>query len=184
MRIEKDCWDAMHLDRLTECTDVSRNAELAGVVLQQTGLGHLCLITEHMTITKARIEVNIPKKHSANTGWGDKAQKKGISRFFELLYRSIVDHVDFTLVKAVLIGGPGYIGQDFFKYINEQVSAHTPMVPWASEAAASSLLRPRYCKATGSDDDVCERVALATCLWLPPPFLTPCFGRPPRPTSA
>ncbi|GMI19697.1 hypothetical protein TeGR_g644 [Tetraparma gracilis] len=119
VKIEKDCWDQLHLDRIAECTDVARTAELAGVVLQQTGLGHLCLIAEHMTVTKARVEVNIPRKR-ADAAWGDKAQKKGVARFFELLYQAVVNHVDFANVKVVLVGGPGFIAQDFFKYLCEE----------------------------------------------------------------
>jgi len=59
--IEKPSWDAIYLERIDEAVDPGKLAEIAVVVMQE-GLAHLCLVTSAMTITKARIEKNIPKK--------------------------------------------------------------------------------------------------------------------------
>ena len=59
--LEKDCWDAIYLERLEEASDPSKKAELA-VVMMQEGLANICLVTPSMTVTKSRIERNMPKK--------------------------------------------------------------------------------------------------------------------------
>ena len=74
-----------------------------------SGLAHLCLVTRSLTVTKARIEMNIPKKRT-----GSSQNAKGINNFFEAVYQAIVRHVDFNKVKALLIGSPGYTKDNFF----------------------------------------------------------------------
>lgn len=44
----------------------------------QPGLANLCLITSHMTVPKAKIEVSIPKKRREVSGYD-----RAIQRFFE-----------------------------------------------------------------------------------------------------
>jgi protein pelota len=61
-KIEKSCWDAIHLERLDAACDPSKKADLAVVVMQE-GLAHVCLLTSALTITKAKIERNMPKKN-------------------------------------------------------------------------------------------------------------------------
>lgn len=111
--IEKDCWDQIYLEILEEACNPDLQAELAAIVMH-SGLAHLCLVTGSLTITKARIETNIPKKRT-----GSSQNSKGITKFYEAVYQAIVRHVDFTKVKAVLIGSPGYTKDDFFVYLKE-----------------------------------------------------------------
>ena len=111
--IEKDCWDQIYLEILEEACNPDRQAELAAVVMH-SGLAHLCLVTGSLTITKARIETNIPKKRT-----GSSNNAKAITKFFEAIYQAILRHVDFSKVKAVLMGSPGYTKDDFFVYMKE-----------------------------------------------------------------
>ena len=111
--IEKDCWDQIYLEILEEACNPDRQAELAAIVMH-SGLAHLCLVTGSLTVTKARIEMNIPKKRT-----GSSQNAKGINKFFEAVYQAIVRHVDFNKVKALLIGSPGYTKDDFFVYVKE-----------------------------------------------------------------
>ena len=48
-----------------------RSADLAAVLMDQ-GKANLCLITTHMTLVRARIQVNIPKKRKMNASARDK----------------------------------------------------------------------------------------------------------------
>ena len=112
--IEKDCWDQIFLDRIDEACNPDRQAEVAAVVMH-TGLAHVCLVTGALTITKARIDVNIPKKRT-----GSSQNAKAINKFFEAVYQAILRHVDFTKVKVVLLGSPGYVKDDFFKYVQQE----------------------------------------------------------------
>jgi protein pelota len=62
IRLEKDCWDVIVLERLEEACDPAAKADLAAVVMQE-GLANICLITSSMTISKAKIERTMPKKN-------------------------------------------------------------------------------------------------------------------------
>jgi protein pelota len=95
--IEKTCWDQIFLDRIEEAVNPELQAEIAAVVLQ-TGLAHVCLVTGALTITKARMEVNIPKKRT-----GSSAHAKAVTKFYHAVYQAILRHVDFTKVKVVLL---------------------------------------------------------------------------------
>jgi protein pelota len=112
--IEKECWDQIYLDLIDEATNPDRQAEVAAVVMHM-GLAHVCLVTGALTVTKARIDVNIPKKRTGST-----QNQKSITKFFEAVYQAIVRHIDFHKVKVVLIGSPGYVKDDFFQYMNTE----------------------------------------------------------------
>ncbi len=112
--IEKECWDQIYLDRIDEATQPERSAEIAAVVMQP-GLAHVCLITGSLTITKARIDTTIPKKRT-----GSSNHSKALVKFYEAIYQAIVRHVDFRKIKCILCASPGYVKDDFFKYMTEQ----------------------------------------------------------------
>ena len=103
--VEKDCWDAVVLERLDEAADPARGAEVAAVAMQ-TGLGHVCLISGHMTITRAKVEVHIPKKRVGASG-----HAKAVTRFNEQMYQAVLRHIDFNKIKCVLVGSPGFVNQ-------------------------------------------------------------------------
>ncbi|CAM9146336.1 unnamed protein product [Ascophyllum nodosum] len=110
--IEKDLWDTIHLERIETSSDPSKKAEVAAVVMTG-GLAHVCLVTSHMTVTRARIEINIPRKRAGSTD-----HNKAKSRFYEAVYQAIVRHVNFEQIKCVLLGSPGFVKDDFFEFLN------------------------------------------------------------------
>ena len=112
--IEKDCWDQIYLEIIEDACNPDRQAELAAVVMHM-GLAHVCIVTGSLTITKARIETNIPKKRT-----GSSNNAKAIKKFFEAVYQAILRNVDFQKIKAVLIGSPGFVKDDFFVYLKEE----------------------------------------------------------------
>lgn len=113
-RIEKDCWDQIFLDRIEEACNPERGAEIAAVVMQP-GLAHLCIVTGSITVTKARIEISIPKKRT-----GSSNHAKAFKRFYEAVYQAVLRHVDFKQIKCVLCASPGYTKDEFFKYAMEE----------------------------------------------------------------
>lgn len=114
-QIEKECWDQIYLDRINEAIHPERQAEVAALVMQPTGLAHLCLVTGALTVTKARIETNIPKKRTGSSG-----HSKAINKFYEAVYQAVLRHVDFNQVKVVLVGSPGFVKDDFFAYAMQE----------------------------------------------------------------
>ena len=112
--VEKQCWDQIYLDLLQEASNPEGQAEVAAVVMHQ-GLAHVCLVTGALTVTKARIDINIPKKRT-----GSDKNSKAIIKFYEAVYQAVLRHVDFAKVKVVLVGSPGYVKDDFFQYLLQQ----------------------------------------------------------------
>ena len=76
------------------------------------GLAHVCLVSGSVTVTKARIDVNIPKKRT-----GSSSHAKSLTKFYDAIYRAILTHVVFDEIKVCLIGSPGFQKDDFFKYL-------------------------------------------------------------------
>ena len=112
--LEKDCWDAVVCDRLADACDPVRGAETAAVVMEM-GRAHVCLISGQMTITRAKVETTIPKKRGANQS----AYEKAVQRFFGAIYTAVATHIDFKVVKCVLVGSPGFVAADFLQHMNE-----------------------------------------------------------------
>jgi len=113
--LQKPLWDSVHLDRIEEATDPARSAEVAAVVMQE-GLAHVCLVTSAMTITRAKVDTNIPRKRR-----GDTAQhEKGLHKFYDQIIAAVLRHVNFDVVKAVLVASPGFVRQQFFDYMYQQ----------------------------------------------------------------
>lgn len=112
--LEKTCWDQIYLDLIEEACHPERQSEVAAVVMQ-AGLAHVCLIAGSLTVTKARIEVNIPKKRT-----GSSQHAKSIQKFYEAVYQALLRHVPWDKVKILLIGSPGFVKDDFYQYLLQE----------------------------------------------------------------
>ncbi|EGF81607.1 hypothetical protein BATDEDRAFT_36854 [Batrachochytrium dendrobatidis JAM81] len=110
----KQEWDIISLERIENACDVSKRADIAAVVLQE-GFANVCLVTENMTVVRQRIETNIPRKRRGTTTDHD----KGLNRFYDQIMQAVIRHVDFTIVKALLIASPGFVKDNFYKYLME-----------------------------------------------------------------
>lgn len=67
-------------------------------------------------LTMAKIEVSIPRKQGAAAMGRDKA----VAKFHDQVMRAIMQHVDFSVIKAVLVASPGFVKDGFLKYMHEQ----------------------------------------------------------------
>lgn len=112
--LTKNCWDVMSLERVSTACDITKQAEIVAVVMQ-VGLAHLCFIKGDMTVIRAKIETSVPKKRPGNS-----AHAKGAEKFYAHIVRSVRQHIDFKLVKCVLLASPGFVKDDFFKFMIEQ----------------------------------------------------------------
>jgi len=116
--LQKECFDALTLQRLEECLDPCRGAEVCAVALDSgSGIATLCLISGHMTIVRAKIEVAIPKKRAAQCVGASNNQGKALQRFYASLHRAVSTHVDFSAIKCVLLGSPGFAAADFLAFM-------------------------------------------------------------------
>lgn len=70
-RIAKTEWDSVSLERVDLACDVTQNADVAAVIMQE-GLAHICLITSSMTMIRSKIDVGIPRKRKGSTSQHEK----------------------------------------------------------------------------------------------------------------
>jgi len=109
--IVKRDWDSLHKERLREATDPNLNCEVAALVMEE-GLAHLCLITNTCTVVKSKIEHQVPRKRKGVSG-----HDKAVEKFFEKCMIAIAQHINFSVVKCLLIASPGYVKDQFTNYL-------------------------------------------------------------------
>lgn len=115
--LAKECWDTIALERIDLACDPVQHADLAAVVMQE-GIAHVCLVTSSMTLVRAKIDVNIPRKRKGMCA----QHAKGMEKFFETVYQAIIRHVNFSIVKCVLVASPGFVKDQFYEYMFQQAS--------------------------------------------------------------
>ncbi|OLL24518.1 Protein pelota [Neolecta irregularis DAH-3] len=118
----KQEWDSVALDRIKEACDPSANAEVGAVVMQEgipsvvicliRGLANICLITEHMTILRQKIEISIPKKRRGTATDHQKAR----------IHQTMLRHFNLEELKVVLIASPGFVGEGFINHVMYQAA--------------------------------------------------------------
>ncbi|KAG8227096.1 hypothetical protein J437_LFUL007433 [Ladona fulva] len=113
--LSKAEWDSVSLERVDMACDPTQNADVAAVVMQE-GLAHICLITSSMTLVRAKIDQTIPRKRKGNV----QQHEKGLQRFFESVMQGILRHINFDIVKCVLVASPGFVKDQFFEYMFNQ----------------------------------------------------------------
>ena len=111
----KKYWDPIYEERLILSCDPTHYADLA-VVLMEEGLACLYLVAKQTTSLKGKVEQHVPKRKGKLMQ--DKI-KKSLESFYDNVLQCIMKYVDFNMIKTILLGGPGYVKQDFFEYVSE-----------------------------------------------------------------
>lgn len=113
--ITKREWDSIDLERVDMACDVTQNADVAAIVMQE-GIAHICLITSNMTIVRSKIDVAIPKKRKNQTS----QHEKGLAKFYDAVMTGILRHVNFDVVKCILIASPAFVKDAYYEYMIQQ----------------------------------------------------------------
>ncbi|KAK5134042.1 hypothetical protein LTR08_007047 [Meristemomyces frigidus] len=112
-------WDSVALDTLRESINQDAKAQLWAVIMQE-GLANICLITDHQTILRQRIEVSLPKKRA-----GSSDHDKSLARFFQTTLDSLLRQLDLANPKPLLLASPGFTASSFHHFLKTHV-ASTP----------------------------------------------------------
>jgi protein pelota len=170
--ITKDLWDSIALQMVEEACNEKSTADLAAVVMEM-GLAHVCLVTKSMSVTKAKIELSVPRKRP-----GSNQHEKQRDKFFEYVLQALVQHVDWSVVKAVIVASPGFVKDQFMEYFVAQVGKRElPMLAENKDRfvkARCSSGHKHSLKEVLQDNSIMEqlKVSFAFCLLLSL-FLTP-----------
>ncbi|XP_032513431.2 protein pelota [Danaus plexippus] len=111
----KILWDSVALERVEMACDPAASADVAAVVMQE-GLAHVCLITPSMTLVRSKIDVTIPRKRKGFV----QQHEKGLNKFYDAVMQGILRHIDFSIVKCVILASPGFVKDQCFDYIMQQ----------------------------------------------------------------
>ncbi len=111
--IGKECWDSVFLGQLNTALNPHTDADLAAVVMQE-GLAHVLLVSRSLTLTRARVEMNIPRKGKNALFNRDSA----MTRFYDAVYAALTTHVDLAAVKVLLIASPGFVKDGFYQHLS------------------------------------------------------------------
>ncbi|CAI4231066.1 unnamed protein product [Auanema sp. JU1783] len=110
--LEKTEWDIIDLERIEVAFDPAQQADIAAVVLHE-GMANLCLVTPAMTLVKAKIDMQIPRKRKGFTA----QHEKGLQKFYDAIASAFLRHVNFQIVKCVLIAGRGFTNEQFYNHL-------------------------------------------------------------------
>lgn len=66
------------------------------------------------TLTRAKIEANVPRKRGAAAAGYDKAMES----FYDKVFTSVVRHVDWEIVRCLVVAGPGFAKDQFKEYLD------------------------------------------------------------------
>lgn len=115
--LTKPVWDSLALSQLSIARDITRNAEVA-VVIMQEGLAFVCLLTNNLTVQKAKIELSIPRKRK---NFSSQYQKR-MEDFYEQILQAMLRHINFNVIKCILVASPGFVKDSFLEYMWNQAS--------------------------------------------------------------
>nr|CAG4646302.1 EOG090X07BV [Macrothrix elegans] len=123
--LQKSCWDIVALERIDMACDPTQNADVAAVIMQE-GLAHVCLVTGAMTLVRAKIDVNIPRKRKGNAS----QHEKGLQKFYDNVLQAILRHINFDVTRCILLASPGFVKDHFFEF----------MMQWAVKSDNRTLI--------------------------------------------
>ena len=127
--LTKQEWDTVALERVELATDPAKSADVAAIVMQE-GLANVMLISGSLTLSRAKIDISVPRKRH---GHQQQQHEKALNRFFDAVVQAILRHVNFDIVKCVLVASPGFTKDQFFEY----------MITFANKAAEGKILLVR-----------------------------------------
>ncbi|KAL1596490.1 Translation factor pelota [Paraconiothyrium brasiliense] len=116
-----DGWDSVAVGMLTEACNTGSRAEMWAVVMGE-GIANICLITEHQTILRNRVEVSVPRK-----GKGHMEQhNKGLEKFHNMLLSTLQRDMESAKRDAqtektapLLLASAGFYAQAFLQFIKD-----------------------------------------------------------------
>ena len=140
VRIEKDEWDSVALATVQESCIPGRGAEVGAIVCGEgelssahsfdtcyrcanchwAGTAAFCLLSQHMTVVRQRIDVSVPRKMSSSSS----AHEKGLARFYDAVYTAFLRLIPYASpsLRAIVIASPGWVRDSVMDYIFKEAT--------------------------------------------------------------
>jgi protein pelota len=83
------------------------------------GSAAFCLLSQHMTVVRQRIDVPVPRKSASSS-----AHEKGLERFYATLYTTFLRHIPYSdpSMRAIVIASPGWVRDSVMDYIFKEAT--------------------------------------------------------------
>ncbi|KAG8692001.1 Translation factor pelota [Ceratobasidium sp. 423] len=117
VKIIKEHWDSIALQRVEEAIVPGRGAEVGAIVCGE-GTAAICLLSEHMTVIRQRIEVPVPRKRMGSST----LHEKGLAKFYEALYAAFLRHIPVESLRVIVIASPGFTKDSVYDYIFQEAT--------------------------------------------------------------
>ena len=134
VKIIKEMWDAIALQRVDEACVEGRGAEVGAIVCGEgrpgrplpqeiltvcscTGTAALCLLSEHMTTIVQRLDIPVPRKNA-----GSSLHDKGLERFYSGVYTAFLRLIPFSTLRVIVLASPGFTKDALYDYIFAQAT--------------------------------------------------------------
>jgi protein pelota len=114
----KKSWDQFSINKISEASNPTMTSDLA-VCLMEEGVANIFLVSSHITVCKAKIELSIPKKRK-----GASQHDKSLEKFFGYVLEALLKHINFDIVKCLVIGSPGFVKDQFSAYVNDRLTGN------------------------------------------------------------
>jgi protein pelota len=87
--------------------------------LCNAGTAAFCLLSQHMTVIRGRLDVPVPRKQASSS-----AHEKGLERFYSTLYASFLRHIPYAdpSLRAIVIASPGWVRDSVMDYIFKEAT--------------------------------------------------------------
>ncbi|GAA5994764.1 ribosome dissociation factor DOM34 [Rhodotorula paludigena] len=112
-------WDSVALERLREMTEPGRGADVGAIVCGE-GLANICIITNHTTIIKQRIDVPVPRKRKG--GGTALGAERASSRYLQQVYDAANRHFNFDELKVLIIASPGFTKETVHSFLLDEAT--------------------------------------------------------------
>lgn len=110
-------WDSVALETLQEAISQDKKAQLWAIIMQE-GLANICVITDHQTVLRQRIDLSLPKKRAGSTD-----HEKSLQKFYQTTLDSLFQHFDLSDPKPLLLASPGFTAHAFQSFIKNQAAS-------------------------------------------------------------
>ncbi|KAK3676631.1 Translation factor pelota [Recurvomyces mirabilis] len=109
-------WDSVALDMLKEAINQDAKAQLWAVIMKE-GLANICLVTDHQTTLRQKIETTLPRKRAGSTD-----HDKQLQKFFQTTFDSLLRQIDIANPLPLLLASPAFTASQFQQYIKDQAA--------------------------------------------------------------
>lgn len=101
------------------------------------GTAAVCLLTEHMTVVRQRIDVPMPRKHKSLPG--SSSSDKAYQRFLSLVYDAVLKLLSLPALRLIILASPGFTRDTVYEHLFSEATKRGEKLLTGNEAKRKFL---------------------------------------------